>query len=92
MLFSPLFVYYFQAERLACKPATWDVKNFLKKYLLLAIILLPVNLILFKLIHSFAPKGEWFQAGASLVLNWFCFFPATRQLLSRKLSEIQKDL
>ena len=93
MLFSPLFVYYyFQANRLACKPATWDVKKYLKKYWLLAIFLLPINLLLFKLILSNLLKGEWVLAGICLVINWVCFYPATQLVLSMKLSEIHKDL
>ena len=93
MLFSPLFVYYyFQANRLACKPATWNVKKYLKKYWFLTIVLLPINLLLFRLIFSNALKGQWALAGVCLVINWGCFYPATQLVLSMKLSEIHKDL
>ena len=93
MLLSPLFVYYyFQASRLACKSATWNVKKYLKKYWVLAILLTPVNVLLFKLIFSYVLNGEWIQASVALVINWVCFYPASRLVLSMKLSEIQKDL
>ena len=93
MLLSPLFVYYyFQASRLACKSATWNVKKYLKKYWVLAIILIPVNVLLFKFIVSYILNGDWIQASVALVINWVCFYPASRLLLSMKLSEIQKDL
>jgi len=93
MLLSPLFVYYyFQASRLACKSATWNVKKYLKKYWVLAIILIPVNVLLFKFIVSYILNGDWIQASVALVINWVCFYPASRLVLSMKLSEIQKDL
>jgi hypothetical protein len=93
MLLSPLFVYfYFQSGRLACKPSSWNVKNSVKKYWLLTAMLLPVNLLLFKLIFSSAIKGHWVFLAVTLLANWVCFYPASRLVLSNRLSEVQKNL
>lgn len=93
LLLSPLFLYfYFQAGRLACKPLSWDVKNYLKKYWLLAVLLLPANFLLLKLISIHALKGNWIPASVMLFFNWLLFYPASRLVLSNRLSKIQTDL
>ena len=93
MLLSPLFVYYyFQANRLACKPSNWDIKNVINKYWVLSIILLPINLLLAKLIFNNLLKGEWIFLIIGLSINWLLFYPASRILFSFKLSEIQREL
>ncbi|MEI7494574.1 MAG: type IV secretion system DNA-binding domain-containing protein, partial [Alphaproteobacteria bacterium] len=93
MFLSPLFVYYyFQANRLACKPSNWNVKNVIHKYWVLSIILLPINLLLAKLIVNNLLKGEWIFVIIGLSINWLLFYPASRILFSFKLSEIQREL
>ena len=93
LLISPLFLYYyFWADRLACRASSWNVKRDTRKLAILTILILPLNFLMFRLMVHFAGNSNWAMCLSILLINWICFYPASKLVLSYRLSQIQKNL
>jgi hypothetical protein len=87
--FIPLVIGYFGIPRFASSSKVWRIKEFTLKLVFLSILLLPVQVILFKFSFHFLFHKNWALGILLIFLSWITLTPLSLLIGSYRLTEIQ---